>query len=64
MAAILQEGDLVCFYGSRRFHGKPEDWGIVTKVTKGGAVVYWFRDEETTVEHRVVEPRSHLVKLS
>ena len=64
MAAILQEGDLVCFYGSRYFHGQPEDWGIVTKVTKGGALVYWFRDQETSVECRIVEPRSHILKLS
>ena len=68
-AQILQLGDLVHF---RSFPGDDEstreDFGIVTEILSGptreGVVcIYWFLDEEITLELRIVQADSRIKKV-
>ncbi len=68
-AEILQVGDLVHFLGRPGDDGPPrEDFGIVTEIlcgpTREGVVcIYWFLDEEITLELRIVQVYSRIQKI-
>lgn len=67
-AQILNVGDLVHFRGRPGDDLPREDFGLVTEVlvgpTKGGIVcIYWFLDEEITLEVRVVQATSRIRKI-
>jgi len=64
MSAVLEVGDLIVFDQSYSNRKKPEDWGIVTRVSPKSATVYWFSDNEITVERRIADTNNHIVKIS
>ena len=64
MQAVLEVGDLIVFNQSYGYTKKPEDWGIVTRVSPKSATVYWFSDDEITIERRIADTSNHSRKIA
>jgi len=62
---VLEVGDLLVFNETRPYKPDyPEDWGIVVRVSKTSATVYWFGGNEHTVERRIATRENGLTKLA